>query len=599
MKKIVRSPILTGLLLLAAGVCLGLLSLWFAAGGYYIPMFKSYLTHPMLAALNILPVALLVLLSWFALGRAWAAFFLSGAMVMVLTFVSFFKLTFRDDPLMFEDILLMKEAGDMAGKYQLFLSGSMLLAIALILGGTVFLALFARARLPKWGRLGGVAALLLLALPLQQAVVSDSIYNGVAAQNFDLINRWSATQAYISKGFIYPFLHSAAAASDTPPEGYDEERAKAILASYGDTDIPDDKKVSIIAVQLEAYNDFTKFGVEGLSDEVYAQYHALEEESVAGNLITNIFAGGTVETERAVVTGFSKLGSFRVPTNSYARYFKDQSYTVEGSHPCYEWFYNRLNINENLGFDQYYYLENHYGALANGGIAYDDIFFPELVSLYQRNRDEAGAPLFSFNVTYQGHGPYNDDVTWWGDDYVTGGDYTQAQRNILNNYFGSLANTNRNLTEFIGYFRQEEEPVVIVLWGDHNPWLGDGNSVYKAAGIDLDVSTEAGFRNYYTTRYLIWANDAAKKVLGGDFIGKGPDLAPCFLMNEVFRLCGWDGPAYLQATQQVSEAVPVPHATGLYFENGVLTDTLTPEGNALVQDYQSLQYYWRRHFAGE
>lgn len=599
MKKIVRSPVLTVFLLLAAGMCLGLLSLWFATGDYYIPMFKSYLTHPVLAALNVLPVALLVLLGWFVLGRAWAAFVLSGALVMLLTFVSFFKLAFRDDPLMFEDILLMKEAGNMAGKYQLFLSDSMLLAIALILGGTVFLAFFARARLPKWGRIGGLAAVLLLALPLQQAVVSENIYNGTATQNFDLINRWSATQVYISKGFIYPFLHSAASASDTPPEGYDEELAKAILASFGDADIPQDKKVSIIAVQLEAYNDFTKFGVEGLSGKVYAQYHALEAESVTGNLITNIFAGGTVETERAVVTGFARLGSFRVPTNSYAWYFKNQGYTVEGSHPCYEWFYNRLNINENLGFDRYYYLENHYGALANGGIAYDDIFFPELVSLYEQNRDEDGAPLFSFNVTYQGHGPYNDDVTWWGDDYVTGGNYTQAQRNILNNYFGSVANTNQNLLDFVEYFRREEEPVVIVLWGDHNPWLGDGNSVYEAAGIDLDVSTESGFRNYYGTRYLVWANEAAKKALGNEFIGEGPDLAPCFLMNEVFRLCSWDGPAYLKAIQQVSQAVPVPHATGLYLENGVFAGTLTPEGEALIQDYESLQYYWRRHFAGE
>ena len=52
--------------------------------------------------------------------------------------------------------------------------------------------------------------------------------------------------------------------------------------------------------------------------------------------------------------------------------------------------------------------------------------------------------------------------------------------------------------------------MVIVVFGDHNPWLGDGNAVYKAIGLDLDFSTEEGFYNYYSTRYLIWANDAAK-----------------------------------------------------------------------------------------
>ena len=30
---------------------------------------------------------------------------------------------------------------------------------------------------------------------------------------------------------------------------------------------------------------------------------------------------------------------------------------------------------------------------------------------------------------------------------------------------------------------------------------------YEAMGLDLDFSTEEGFYNYYSTRYLIWANE--------------------------------------------------------------------------------------------
>ena len=68
--------------------------------------------------------------------------------------------------------------------------------------------------------------------------------------------------------------------------------------------------------------------------------------------------------------------------------------------------------------------------------------------------------------------------------------------------------------------------MVIVLFGDHNPWMGDANSVYSKLGIDLDLSTKEGFLNYYATRYLIWANDAAKEVLGCDFQGEGPRREP-------------------------------------------------------------------------
>ncbi len=61
---------------------------------------------------------------------------------------------------------------------------------------------------------------------------------------------------------------------------------------------------------------------------------------------------------------------------------------------------------------------------------------------------------------------------------------------------------------------------------------------------------ETGFRNYYSTRYLIWANDAAKEVWETTLPARG-GYCPCFLMNELFRLCSWEGPAYMQATQQL------------------------------------------------
>ena len=136
-----------------------------------------------------------------------------------------------------------------------------------------------------------------------------------------------------------------------------------------------------------------------------------------------------------------------------------------------------------------------------------------------------------------------------------------------------------------------------MLFGDHNPWMGDGNSVYKAIGMDFDMSTQQGFLDYYSTRYIIWANDAAKAVLGSSFQGTGPDISPCFLMQQVFDLCGWTGPAYMQASRSVAAQVPVIHTTGQYLVDGTLTPELDPDKQALVSDYMNLQYYWRKHFA--
>lgn len=595
-KKLTESRTVTLFLLLFSGVGLGTLSLFFAAVMKQEELFFSYFDNPLIAFLNLAPVVLLVVLLYLLTGRAWVAFLASSAVVMGLTMVNWFKLQFRDDPFLFEDILLIKEAGNMAGKYQLFLTKSMALAAVLVVLGTLFLFFFARGRLGLWPRMGGVALLLLVALPLKGQYVSAQVHDVKTANNA-LINQWSATQVYVSKGFVYPFLHSISAALDAPPAGYSEEKAKLILSAYTDEDIPAEQKVSVISLMLESYADFSKFGAPKLDPSVYEVFHDLEAEGFSGNLVTNIFAGGTVDSERCFLTGLSDLGSFRAPSNSYPWYFREQGYTVTGAHPCFEWFYNRLNINENLGFEDYKFVENYFAPMTGGDVGLDKVFFPELIKLWEENK-ATGKPLFAYNLSYQGHGPYNADQTWFGDDNVVDDGYTEAERNILNNYFGSIRETNGHLKEFFDYYRAETEPVVIVMFGDHMPWLGDANSVYHRLGINLDVGTEEGFYNYYSTRYLIWANDAAKAALGADFTGEGPDLGPQFLMNQVFRLCNWEGPAFMQATGQVMDRVPVMNRpTGLYVENGALTGTLSPEGQALVDDYRSAQYYYRRHFS--
>ena len=185
--------------------------------------------------------------------------------------------------------------------------------------------------------------------------------------------------------------------------------------------------------------------------------------------------------------------------------------------------------NQYLGFENYYFVENYYEQFTGGEVAMDEVLFPEIINFYEENK-ETGKPYFSFNVSYQGHGPYDSEQYWWSpkDTFIDNSDgkLTDSQQCILETYLGSIWNTNQNLAAFFDYFREEEEPVVIVLFGDHNPWMGDDGEIYDALGINMDLSTQEGFLNYYSTRYLIWANDAAKEVLDNDFSGEGPDIGP-------------------------------------------------------------------------
>ncbi|HJA62564.1 MAG TPA: hypothetical protein H9719_00345, partial [Candidatus Intestinimonas stercoravium] len=272
---------------------IGLLSLVFAAVIDQKAMLLSYFQNPLIAFLNLAPVVLLGLLLYFLLGRAGAAYLITAGIALGLTIASWFKLQFRNDPLMFEDLLLIKEAGNMTGRYQLFLTKTMVLALVLLAAGWLALHFCARGRLSLRPRFLGLSLTVLLCLPVWDMTQDSYTYDALTANN-GLINQWSATQVYVSKGFVYPFLHSVSSAQDDPPPGYDEDEAAALLSTWEDQDIPEDKKVSVISIMLESFDDFTKYGTPTLDPKVYEAYHALEAESITGDLITNIFAGGTV-----------------------------------------------------------------------------------------------------------------------------------------------------------------------------------------------------------------------------------------------------------------------------------------------------------------
>lgn len=579
-------------LVLASGICLGGVSLLFAYGSYSPNVFYSYFTHPLILALNLAPVVGFEMLLWCLTGRSALSFFLTGFVTLGFSIGNYFKLLFRDDPLMFQDMRNIREALSITNtaSYDLTPDKRIVFGVVCLIFGTLVLYFTARGIPGKKRRFAGAAVILLACFPASKAYTSERVYNTLTA-NYDHINRWAATQLYVSKGFVYPFLHSITAGAAKEPEGYDEAETAAMLAGYTDADIPEEKKVDLITIQLEAFADFSRFeNVEGIDfEKAYSTFHAIEAESVTGNLITNIFAGGTVDTERAFLTGYTDLRDFRTDTNSHAWYLQSQGYTVEGSHPSYQWFYNRRNVNSYLGLPTYYYFENYYNQVDSVNLAADRLLFPEILELYRKNRGEG--PYFSFNVTYQGHGPYATTENQWKGESFTDGRYSTETTFIVDNYLASVKDTAQELRIFLDELQREERSVVVVVYGDHMPWLGDGNSAYMELGADLDTSTEEGFLNYYGTRYLIWANDAAKKTIGHDFVGEGDTVSSCFLMNEVFESLGWEGSAWMQAGNEIRKTLPVITSLGRFVENGCLTDVLSVQGQEKLKAFQWMEYY--------
>ena len=585
-------------LLLGAAAILGLVSLVLAPVSYGWDVFRDYFTIPGLVILNLLPPVVAAALLYGLTARPWLAYLITSIPFMALSIGNYFKVAFRDDPVVASDLKVLIEAGTMATNYHFFLPTKIAAAVAVVVVSVILLALLAHGKPRRWARASSALVPLALALALIPVYGSDSVYEACA--NTTHITQWSSTQQYISRGLVYPFLHSVKDAIPKPPEGYSEKDAEAILSRYENEDIPEEQKVNIVGVMLEAFVDFSLTDQIEVMPEVYELYHQLEAESYTGNLMTNIFAGGTINTERAFLTGLNSGDhNYRTDTTSYVWYLKEQGYQTSGDHPSNNWFYNRRNINEYLGFDQYRFVEDYYVQFTGGDPASDTVFFRELTAsvLEQMESDE---PLFSFSVSYQGHGPYSGEQCWWGevDEFVGNHDLDLESRTILANYLASVQDTQVQLMEMVDTFRQSEEPIVLVVFGDHKPWLGNNSTVYSALGIELSNANRTAFYNYWSTRYLIWANDAAKEALGNDFTGTGPDISPCFLMDVLFEQCGWEGDAYMQATRECRQALPMIHTYGWYLTaGGDLTLTLSDREQALLQTFEYLEYYRANNFA--
>ena len=583
------------LILLCAGICLGALALIFAYGNYSWGVFLGYLQSGFLLVINILPAVVLLFFLYGLVGRAWLAFLLDGAVVLGLSLGHYFKLVFRDDPLYFEDMLILREAKAMAGSdhYALFIDKRIVVALLCWALGTVLLFFLVRGKARGWKRrLGTVLAAVAVSAVVAPVYLDESRYDSV--ENYAYLNRWAATQDYISHGFFYPFIHSITEMVETPPEGYSQEETEEILASYTDADVPEGRKVNVISLMREAYVDFSRYDIEGLDCSGYDLYHQLEAESYHGDLVTNIFAGGTIDSERCFLTGEYKVRNYRSNTNSYVWYLREQGYTVEGSHPYYQWFYNRQNINGYLGFENYRFLEEDYENLTQAYLPEDSILLPEIYNDFVANK-ETGKPYFSFNVNIQSHGPYSTTDYYGTVDYLSG-DYTDGCKNAMNNYMAAIMNSDVELMKLVDQLRSEEEPVVLILFSDHLPWMGDINIYYDEMGMDISGDTEESFLRHYTTEYLIWANDAAKEVLDCDFVGEGPTISPCYLMNVAFDLMGWEGPAFMQAMDELREVFPVVTIHGCYIVDGEFTDAIPAQRQDLFDRFLYLQYYWTHEF---
>ncbi len=582
--------------LLLSSAVLSTLCLCFAFGVHEWSIFQGYLLHPSLFILNWFPILLLQTALYCCFNRHWPAFLISTAVFLCASLGNYFKLKFRDEPFVFSDIGSIHAGLSVAGNYGLDLNKRMMLAIVLLAAVTLCL-FFLRKRDPvkSSARIAILLVVLASVFPLWHFVYSDGdLYIRLAEKNL-IWETWDSRQYFVATGFPYPFLHSITESRDIPPSNYDADQAKQLLQQFEDQAISEKKKANILVLQLESFTDLEKMGVSGISSDVYSSLRVLEKETIHGILVPNVIGGGTIDTERCFLTGSYGLQSYWKDTPSYVRYLNSQGYTTSFGHPNREFFYNRKNISDYLGFEESFFLENYYQDVTQGEWRCDRSFVPDVFTQFQESlRGES--PIFSFRVTLQGHAPYHDtayddDGHFWQNEAAS-----EHTNYIINNYLSMIAETQKLVLDGLKELNTNPEPCIVLIFGDHNPRLDDG-TVYDDLGLSFDMQTEKGVLDYYGTPWMIWANEAAQIVFGKRFQGEGPTVSPGYLMNVLFKTLGWPGPAFMQFTAEIQKTLPVVTTNGIYFENGRLTMNPDDTGKKLLHDYECAQFYLRDSLA--
>lgn len=590
----VWKSVLIAIILLGLSAMIMVITFVLSSATWNVELYNSYFKSPLLMLLNFIPIIFIMGLVYLLFNKLWLGYSISALLFVVMAIVNKTKLTYRDDPFVFIDLKLVGESIKMAGRYDVKIGPRLFTTIIGLILIAIILKIFFDFKLESKKIRLTFALILISAGILSSGVYSDTeVYAKVGDES--KINGWIYSQRFQSKGFIYSFLHSVRDGMERVPEGYSEDNVKDLLSEYTYKDIEEDKKINLVTIMLEAYNDFSKFDTVELNEDIYEYFHELQEESITGRLLTNVFAGGTIDTERGFLTGYHNHPSYKGLTNSFVWYMHEQGYKTEAMHPITGSFYDRRNGNEYIGFENFDYYENKYEAIQEEPLM-DMAFFEYIIQGYEDSISE-GRPYFHYTITYQNHGPYSDEKAREEEYLNRKPEYGESDYNIVNNYLYGIYETTQALEKLVNHFKESEEPVVLVLFGDHNPWLGKDNSCYNMLNIDMDLATSDGFKNYYEIPYIIWANEKAKEVTANDFKGEGVSLSPNNLMAEVFENIGWEGNEYMQYIKDFKREIPVNH--NLYFnEDGeyVPSSDLSSHTQNLWDDFVKVEYYMKKNF---
>ena len=319
-----------------------------------------------------------------------------------------------------------------------------------------------------------------------------------------------------------------------------------------------------------------------------------------GALYVSAFGGGTCNTEFEYLTGNSMafLGTGTYPytiydltrTETLSQQFKDLGYDTTAIHPNHGTNWNRENVYSAFGFDNFLTIQDFQDAEKLRGMVTDAATYDKILQML----DENSNPQFIFDVTMQNHSGYDTGLIPVDKqvNYVIDG----VSDPEVNEYLALIEESDRALEDFVNQLRKLDRKVILVFFGDHQPFFPDEFNDAWFTGESDAVHNE----RLWQTDYFIWAN---YDVAGRDQESAQDDLSVNYLSSVLMDLIGAPLTGYQKAHITLREALPAINATGYedkslqWYLSSAATYDGYPAGSAAADavqarsDYAKMQYY--------
>ena len=382
------------------------------------------------------------------------------------------------------------------------------------------------------------------------------------------------------------------------PAGYSSAQVKEVSEEVSQLEDPEpvgdpQELPTIIAIMNES---FTDLGAVGEGNVTFSQdnlpfLHSLQESGdvVWGTAYSSVYGGNTCNSEYEFLTG-NTTAFLPVGSKPYQQYLDEKQtslvsllgdtygYECVAVHPGDHSAWQRDEAYPALGFDEFIDVDRFdVHRRLEHGLTSDRSSYDQVIYEYEHRDMEK--PLFLFNVTIQNHGGYDDE------DYPTTvqveqapGEYPQTEQ-----YLSLTKKSDQALEYLIDYFSQQEEPVVILFFGDHWPNL-EPEFLSMLLGQDSENLSFENIMREYQVPFFIWANY--------DLEGEEIEAVSLnYLSGLLLRAAGLEGTDYTNYLEDLRQTLPVITAVGMLDQEGnwYKNGDATPYDD-LLNEYNILEY---------